>query len=107
MAPNRYVGGGDAARLAQVVANLFTNAAKYTEKSGRIVIAAGREGTEVVIKVRDSGIAAWCCCTEAASPLTAQPREALPIQSELPRRLPQSATQILVTDPKGGLLAEV
>ena len=47
---------GDQERLAQVVANLLTNAAKYTEPKGSIEINASREGDWVVISVRDTGI---------------------------------------------------
>jgi signal transduction histidine kinase len=46
----------DPARIEQVVANLISNAAKYTEPFGRIEVALAREGNEVVICVRDSGI---------------------------------------------------
>ena len=47
---------GDKERLAQVVANLLTNAAKYTEPRGSIEIMADREDDWVVIRVRDSGV---------------------------------------------------
>jgi CheY-like chemotaxis protein len=47
---------GDFARLAQVIGNLLSNAAKYTEPEGRISISADREGDEVVLRVRDTGM---------------------------------------------------
>jgi PAS domain S-box-containing protein len=47
---------GDPVRLAQVISNLLNNAAKYTERGGRIWLTATRKGNEAVIKVRDTGI---------------------------------------------------
>jgi signal transduction histidine kinase/CheY-like chemotaxis protein len=46
----------DAIRLAQVVANLLNNAAKYTGEGGRIGLAVERHGAEAVVRVRDSGV---------------------------------------------------
>jgi len=46
----------DAVRMAQVIANLLTNAAKYTEPGGHISLRAWRDGHEIVIRVKDSGI---------------------------------------------------
>jgi PAS domain S-box-containing protein len=45
----------DRLRLAQVVANLLTNAAKYTPPHGHVWLSAAREGGQVVIRVRDDG----------------------------------------------------
>ena len=47
---------GDPNRLAQVVANLLTNAAKYTEPGGSIGITGWRESNLVKLSVKDSGI---------------------------------------------------
>ena len=46
----------DLTRLAQVFVNLLTNAAKYTLPGGQIWLAAERQGRNVVVSVRDSGI---------------------------------------------------
>ncbi|HWU90589.1 MAG TPA: ATP-binding protein, partial [Kofleriaceae bacterium] len=45
----------DPMRLSQVVANLLTNAAKYTPKGGRIEVRATREDDRAVLAVRDNG----------------------------------------------------
>jgi PAS domain S-box-containing protein len=46
----------DPVRLAQVFANLLTNAAKYTERGGRITFAVWCEAAQVHVSVRDTGI---------------------------------------------------
>jgi len=46
----------DLIRLAQVIANLLTNAAKYTDEAGKISVCAAREGEEVVLRVVDTGV---------------------------------------------------
>jgi signal transduction histidine kinase/CheY-like chemotaxis protein len=53
--PRRVGTAGDPARLAQVFANLLTNAAKYTDPGGVIRVSAAREDTEVVVRVSDTG----------------------------------------------------
>jgi len=47
---------GDYARVAQILANLLNNAAKFTEPKGRIVLGVEEDGAEVVFRVRDSGM---------------------------------------------------
>ena len=46
----------DAARLEQVVVNLLTNAAKYTDEGGHIWLQPQQEGDEAVLRVRDTGV---------------------------------------------------
>jgi len=47
---------GDFGRLAQVIANLLNNAAKYTPEGGRIELAATVSQGQATISVRDNGI---------------------------------------------------
>jgi signal transduction histidine kinase/ActR/RegA family two-component response regulator len=47
---------GDEVRLTQVVGNLLTNAAKYTDAGGTIRLTAGREDGRAVLRVADTGI---------------------------------------------------
>jgi signal transduction histidine kinase/DNA-binding response OmpR family regulator len=47
---------GDYSRVAQILANLLNNAAKYTDPKGRISLRVEEDGAEVVFRVRDSGI---------------------------------------------------
>ena len=47
---------GDPVRMAQVFANLLTNAAKYTEPDGHVVVSARVEGSTVVVDCQDDGI---------------------------------------------------
>lgn len=46
----------DATRVAQVISNLLTNAAKYTPPGGQIRLVAERDGDEAVLSVTDNGI---------------------------------------------------
>jgi signal transduction histidine kinase len=53
--PGKLFVDGDRVRLAQVVGNLLTNAAKYTDTGGEIEVTATPFGTEAIIAVRDNG----------------------------------------------------
>jgi PAS domain S-box-containing protein len=56
MPPEPLWVNGDLVRLAQVVSNLLNNAAKYTERGGEVALTVSREGSEAVLRVRDTGI---------------------------------------------------
>ena len=46
----------DRIRVAQVLANLLANAAKYTEPGGRIMLAAREDHGHVIVECQDNGI---------------------------------------------------
>jgi len=46
----------DGMRMAQVLSNLLTNAAKYTDPGGRIDLHVERDGGDLLIRVHDTGI---------------------------------------------------
>jgi PAS domain S-box-containing protein len=46
----------DPMRLGQALANLLNNAARYTERGGRVWLNAERQGSDAVITIRDTGI---------------------------------------------------
>jgi PAS domain S-box-containing protein len=46
----------DPTRLAQVLLNLLNNAAKYTERGGHIWLTVERNGSQVVVRVKDTGV---------------------------------------------------
>ena len=54
--PESLLVDADPVRLAQVIGNLLTNSAKYTEANGHIWLSGRRERGDVVLRVRDDGI---------------------------------------------------
>src|SRR5216684_865010 len=46
----------DPIRLEQVAANLLTNAAKYTDAGGEIIVVVERKDDDAIVTVRDNGI---------------------------------------------------
>jgi CheY-like chemotaxis protein/two-component sensor histidine kinase len=56
LAPQPVWANADAARLEQVVVNLLTNAAKYTDEGGHIFLTLEQEGDTAVLRVRDTGV---------------------------------------------------
>ena len=54
--PRPVVLDADPTRLAQVFLNLLNNAAKFTPRGGRIELTAERQGSDVVVSVKDTGI---------------------------------------------------
>jgi CheY-like chemotaxis protein len=56
MPPGDVIVDADEVRLTQVFMNLLTNAAKYSERGSRIDLRAQRQGSDVVVTVKDTGI---------------------------------------------------
>lgn len=56
LAPEPLVLEADAVRLAQVVANLLNNAAKYTNDGGNIWLGTRHESGQAVVSVMDNGL---------------------------------------------------
>jgi signal transduction histidine kinase/PleD family two-component response regulator len=54
--PERIEFEADPCRLEQILSNLLVNASKYTDPDGQIWFGVAREGTEVVFRVKDTGI---------------------------------------------------
>jgi signal transduction histidine kinase/ActR/RegA family two-component response regulator len=67
----------DTGRLAQVVGNLLTNAAKYTPAGGRIQLSAREEDGQVVLRVADTGIGIDAEMLPQVFDLFAQDRQAI------------------------------
>src|SRR4051795_10637320 len=52
----RLIVDGDIVRLSQVVSNLLSNAAKYTDKPSQIWLTIEPTNGDVLIRIRDQGI---------------------------------------------------
>ena len=46
----------DLTRLSQVLSNILNNAAKFTPAGGEIALSVERDGSDVVLRIRDTGI---------------------------------------------------
>jgi PAS domain S-box-containing protein len=46
----------DPTRVAQAISNLLNNAAKYTDRGGHVWLTAERQGSDAVVRVRDTGV---------------------------------------------------
>jgi CheY-like chemotaxis protein len=56
LAPEPISVAADPTRLAQIIVNLLTNAAKYTDPGGCIWLTTRREDGQAVLRIRDTGI---------------------------------------------------
>jgi two-component system CheB/CheR fusion protein len=56
MPPPSIVVDADVNRIAQVFSNLLNNAAKYTPEGGHLWLVAERQGSDVLVTVKDNGM---------------------------------------------------
>jgi PAS domain S-box-containing protein len=56
VAPEALDVHADPARITQVIANVLNNAAKFSETGGVVTVSARRDGDEIVVSVKDTGI---------------------------------------------------
>ena len=52
----RVAADADRTRLEQMISNLLTNAAKYTDPDGHITVVVDRDGSDATVSVTDDGI---------------------------------------------------
>jgi CheY-like chemotaxis protein len=68
---------GDPTRLAQVMSNVVSNAAKYTEPRGHLRIGGQRTGDAIELKVKDDGIGIPADMLDRVFDMFAQDRQAI------------------------------
>jgi signal transduction histidine kinase len=67
----------DPVRITQVISNILTNAAKYTDIGGEITVSTRLEGSDCVISVTDSGIGLPATALTSIFTMFAQEKSAL------------------------------
>jgi PAS domain S-box-containing protein len=75
--PRGLVVSGDSGRLAQVVANLLTNAAKYTDAGGVVTVRGSGQSGHVELTVSDTGIGIEAAMLPRVFELFAQEHQSL------------------------------
>jgi PAS domain S-box-containing protein len=56
LAPEPLLIWGDGVRLTQIISNLLSNAARFTDDGGHVALAVRREGGRVILSVKDDGV---------------------------------------------------
>lgn len=92
----------DPTRMAQIIGNLLTNAAKYTPQGGTIRLAVRKEGEEAMLSVSDNGLVRQLVDLHGGTVSAASEGAGKGSTSVVPMPLHHADIHVADTEPPGG-----